>query len=123
MKTWFKGCLSPWRPQRPEATADTLGVACKLPRPRCGEVGPPRPRAWQAARPRAKPRARGRLQSVATSGRAPEARQVYGVPAACNVVRDPKTGPRQREAGLEAGTEISRERLSAAPPIRSEGGL
>lgn len=56
-------------------------------------VGPPRPRAWQAARPRAKPRALGRLQSVTTSGRTPEARQVYGVPGGLYRGARSKTGP------------------------------
>lgn len=56
-------------------------------------VGPTRSRAWQAARSRAKPRAGGRLQSVAASGQAPEA-QVYTVPAA-NVVLDPQPVPKK----------------------------
>lgn len=103
MKLWLKGCLHGDLSARSYSLAKRKGQGGH---PRGGlhaalaalrRAGPTRRRLWQAARPRDKPRARGRLQSVATSGRVPEARQVHSVPAACNVVPDPQR-VQQREA-------------------------
>lgn len=73
---------SPWRPKPPKPPGWHPREALRAGPAAMRRVGPTRPRARQAARPRAKPRARGRLQRVTASQRAPEARLVYGVPAA-----------------------------------------
>lgn len=120
-KAWLKGCLhGDLSARKPQAgTLKGLGwhppgslqAAPAAPR----RVGPTCPRAWQAARPRAKPRARGRLQRVAAFGRVPEARQVYGVPAASTVVRDPPVLAKEGRPGTWQGnTARVAERCSSS---------
>lgn len=92
--------LSPWRPQRPKPQAGNVEGPRLAPSgwPASGpgravETRSHAPARQVAAHPRAKPRARGRLQSVATSGRVPETRQVYSVQEDSNVARVPQPVP------------------------------